>query len=108
MTAFIAVYINVGFNLLDSTLMAVEKLLFGNPFSTAAALLIHHFLVLTVYSVGIIILQMEGPIYFCYVWVHRGDGRIAFLDYNKVDTGQSKAYSSLHLESELVGISVYL
>ena len=34
-TAFVAIYIHVGFNLLDSVLMAVGKLLYGNRFSTA-------------------------------------------------------------------------
>ena len=44
-SAFIAIYVHVGFNLLDSILMAVGKLLFGSRFSTA--LFIHHFVVLT-------------------------------------------------------------
>ena len=34
-TAFVAIYIHIGFNLLDSVLMAVGKLLYGNRFSTA-------------------------------------------------------------------------
>ena len=49
-TAFVAIYIHVGFNLLDSVLMAVGKLLYGNRFSTA--LFIHHFATLNVYSVA--------------------------------------------------------
>ena len=49
-TAFVAIYIHVGFNLFDSILMAVGKLLYGNRFSTA--LFIHHFAILNLYSVA--------------------------------------------------------
>jgi hypothetical protein len=49
-TAFVAIYIQVGFNLLDSVLVSVGKLLYGNRFSTA--LFIHHFVVFMVYSVA--------------------------------------------------------
>ena len=48
-TSFVAIYIHVGFYLLDSTVMAVGKL-FGGRISTA--LLIHHLLSLSVYSVS--------------------------------------------------------
>ena len=72
-TSFIAIYIQVGFFLLDSILMAVGKILYGRRFSTA--LLIHHLIVFTVYSIGIcyngkghyfailvFILDMAGPL----------------------------------------------
>ena len=48
-TVPVAVYILVGFYLYDSILMVAGKLLYGNRFSTT--LLIHHFVVLSFYSV---------------------------------------------------------
>jgi hypothetical protein len=48
-TAYVAIYMHVGFNLLDTVLMAVGKLLYGNRFS--AGLFIHHFVVFILYSV---------------------------------------------------------
>jgi hypothetical protein len=48
-TAFVAIYMHVGYNLLDNVLMAVGKLLYGNRFSTA--LFIHHFVVLNLFSI---------------------------------------------------------
>ena len=50
-TSFIAMCMHIGFNVLDCALMAIGKLIFGHRFSTA--LFIHHFLVFTVYSVGV-------------------------------------------------------
>ena len=50
-SSFIAIYLHVGFNILDCILMAVGKVLFGRAFSSA--LFIHHFLVLTMYSIGL-------------------------------------------------------
>ena len=49
-SAFVAIYMHVGFNLLDSILSAVRKLLYGSRFSTA--LFIHHFVLLNLYSIG--------------------------------------------------------
>ena len=49
-TVPVALCILVGFYLYDSVLMVAGKLLYGNRFSTA--LLIHHFVALSVYSVG--------------------------------------------------------
>ncbi len=49
-TVPVAMYILVGFYLYDSVLMVTGKLLYGNRFSTS--LLIHHFVVLSLYSIG--------------------------------------------------------
>ncbi len=49
-TAYVAIYIQVGFNLLDSVLVSVGKLLYSNRFSTA--LFIHHFVVFMGYSLA--------------------------------------------------------
>ena len=93
-TSFIAIYIHVGFNLLDTTVIAVGKLLFGGRISTA--LLVHHLLTLTVYSVAMyytgkghylamlgFITEMTGP--FSYISWMLAKAKFTYLSIWKVN-----------------------
>ena len=77
-TSFIAVYIHVGFNLLDSILMAVGKILYGSRFSTA--LLIHHFTVFTVYSI-VIYYNGKGHYFGMLGFIYEMAGPLSYINW---------------------------
>lgn len=77
-TAFVAIYIHVGFNLLDSVLSAVGKLLYGNRFSTA--LFIHHFVTLNVFSVSMYY-NGKGQYIAMIAFVEEMIGPLSFINW---------------------------
>ena len=92
-TSFVALYIHVGFYLLDTTVMAVGKLLFGSRINTT--LLVHHSLGLTLYSGAIyytgkghylvmlgFISEMIGP--FTYISWMLAKGKLTHLSIWKI------------------------
>ena len=77
-TAFVAIYMHVGFSLLDSVLMAVGKLLYGSRFSTA--LFVHHFIVLNLYSV-ITYYNGKGQYFSMIGFIEEMSGPLSYINW---------------------------
>ena len=77
-SAFVAIYMHVGFSLLDSILMAVGKLLYGSRFSTA--LFVHHFIVLNLYSV-ITYYNGKGQYFSMIGFIEEMSGPLSYINW---------------------------
>ena len=100
-SSYIALYMHIGYNILDCILVAVGKILFGRLFSTA--LFIHHFLVLTGYSIGFY--YIDKAHYFALLgFIYEMSGPFSYLSWI---LGKAKA-THLSIWKISQQISVYL
>ena len=77
-TSYIAIYMHDGFMILDCILMALGKLFYGKQFSNS--LVIHHFVVLFIYSLG---LYYSGKLHYISMLVFVGEkpGPVAYTNW---------------------------
>ena len=100
-TSFIAIYMHVGFNALDSALMMIGKILYGRHFSTS--LFIHHFLVFSLYSVGLYY-RAKGHYIAMLGFISEMAGPLAYINWMM---GKAKL-SHLPVWRVIQRISVYI